>query len=191
MFAIQDDPSWPRFRTGKSGSDHASVTRSARQADAPQLPRLPTGPHFAACRLMAIPYLACMAAVAAFNHLPPRVLPSIQAVEGGSVGAVHRNPDGSEDLGPMQVNTRWVRPLARYTGLGEEAVRLRLIALPCFNIAAAGAIMRVYLDEAHGDLMQAVGNYHSHTPVLNQEYQAQVLRSAVRLFVHSEERQRR
>jgi len=139
---------------------------------------------------MAIPYLACMAAVAAFNHLPPRVLPSIQAVEGGSIGSVHRNADESEDLGLMQVNTRWVPPLARYTGLGEEVVRLRLIALPCFSIAAAGAILRVYLDETHGNLMLAIGDYHSHTPALNQAYQAQVLRSALRLFVNPQPRPR-
>ena len=139
---------------------------------------------YSGCSLMAIPYLACMVAVAAFNHLPPRVLPSIQAVEGGSIGSVHRNQDGSEDLGVMQVNTRWVPPLARYTGLGEEVIRFRLIASPCFNIAAAGAILRVYLDEAHGDLMQAIGDYHSHTPALNVAYQAQVMRSAFKLFVH-------
>ena len=142
------------------------------------------GAIYAGCRLMAIPYLVCMAAVAAFNHLPPRVLPSIQAVEGGSIGSVNRNLDGSEDLGLMQVNTRWLPPLARYTGLGEGVVRFRLIALPCFGIAAAGAILRVYLDETHGDLMQAIGDYHSHTPVLNQAYQAQVMRSAFRLFVN-------
>jgi hypothetical protein len=132
---------------------------------------------------MAIPYLACMAAVAAFNQLPPRVLPSIQAVEGGALGTVHRNPDGSEDLGLMQVNTRWLGPLARYTGLSESNLRFRLIEWPCYNIAAAGAILRVYLDEAHGDLMLAIGFYHSHTPALNQAYQEQVMRSAYRLFV--------
>ena len=135
---------------------------------------------------MAIPYLAYMAATAAFYGLPPRVLPSIQAVEGGGLGSVHLNSDRSEDLGVMQVNTRWIPALARYTGLGEDAVRRRLIAVPWFNIAAAGAILRVYLNEAHGDLMQAVGSYHSHTPVLNQAYQAQVLHSAVKLFVHPE-----
>ena len=37
---------------------------------------------------MAIPYLACMLSVAAFYGLPPRVLPAIQAVEGGQVGTV-------------------------------------------------------------------------------------------------------
>ena len=32
--------------------------------------------------------------------------------------------------------------------------------------------MRIYLDETGGDLMRAVGNYHSHTPALNQDYQS-------------------
>jgi hypothetical protein len=63
---------------------------------------------------MTVPFLACMASVAAFYHLPPRVLPAIQAVEGGSIGAIHQNRDGSQDLGVMQVNTRWV--LARSCG---------------------------------------------------------------------------
>ncbi len=134
---------------------------------------------------MAIPYLACMALVASFYHLPPRVLPSIQMVEGGGIGLAHSNRDGSEDLGVMQVNTRWIAPLSRYTGLLTNAVRFRLINDPCFNIAAAGAIMRVYLVEEHGDLMRAVGDYHSHTPGLNQAYLARVIGAAWMLFGRS------
>lgn len=133
---------------------------------------------------MAVPYLACMGLVAQLYALPPRVLPSIQAVEGGAPGVVSRNANGSEDLGVMQINTLWLGPLARYTGLDAAVVRERLIVRPCFNIAAAGAILRLYLDEAGGDLMQAVGNYHSHTPPLHESYTAKVLRAATRLFVH-------
>ncbi len=131
---------------------------------------------------MAIPFLACMAAAAAFYHLPPRVLPSIQAVEGGFVGSVSRNRDGSDDLGVMQVNTLWIAPIARAVRMAPEAVRLRLIGDPCFSIAAGAAIMRTYLIETRGDLMQAVGDYHSHTPALNQTYQALVMGEAGRLF---------
>ena len=132
---------------------------------------------------MAIPYLACMALVAHVYTLPPRVLPSIHAIEGGQVGTVHPNQDGSEDLGVMQVNTRWIIPLARYTGLGADVVRARLLREPCFNIAAAGAILRTYLDEERGDLMQAIGDYHSRTPTLNQAYQLEVKGAAFELFV--------
>ena len=123
-----------------------------------------------------------MAAAAHFYQLPPRVLPALQAVERGAVGSVHPNSDSSMDLGLMQVNSRWVEPLARYAGMRPADVRSRLIDDACFNIAAAAAIMRTCLLEARGDLMLAVGNYHSHTPALNQIYQDQVLGSAWRLF---------
>ena len=131
---------------------------------------------------MAIPHLACMVAVAAFYGLPPRVLPAIQAVEGGQVGTVSRNGDGSEDLGVMQVNTRWLGPIAQLTGLPEAAVRERLTGDACFNIAAAGAILHGHLQQANGDLMRAVGNYHSRTPELHGAYAERVLDAANRLF---------
>lgn len=132
---------------------------------------------------MPIPYLHCMAVVAAVYALPPRALPSIQAVEGGAPGVVHHDSDGTDDLGVMQVNTRWLLPLARVARLRPGQVRVRLALDPCFNIAAAGAILRTYLNETGGNLMQAIGDYHSHTPTLNRLYQQQVMAAARRLFV--------
>ena len=131
---------------------------------------------------MTIPFLACMASVAAVYHLPPRVLPAIQAVEGGRPGLVHPNTDGSQDLGVMQVNTRWVQPLAWQTGVAPAAAAQRLLFDGCYNIAVAGAIMRIYLNEARGNLLLAVGYYHSHTPGLAQAYELRVLQSASQLF---------
>ena len=131
---------------------------------------------------MAVPHLACMLAVAAFYGLPPRVLPAIQAVEGGQVGTVSRNRDGSEDLGVMQVNTRWLRPIAQLTALPEATVRERLTGDACFNIAAAGAILHSHLQRANGDLMHAVSNYHPQPPDLHGAYPARVLEAAARLF---------
>ncbi len=131
---------------------------------------------------MAIPYLACMAMVAATLHLPPRVLPSIQRVEGGSIGSVSRNTNGTADLGVMQINSVWLAPLARISGLPEDAVRQRLIDDPCFNISAAGLILHQHVIERHGDLMQAIGDYHSVTPALNARYRAAVWDAATRLF---------
>ncbi len=131
---------------------------------------------------MSIPFLACMIAVSQFYALPPRALPAIQAVEGGTVGFVRRNADGSEDLGPMQVNSRWIAPIAAATGDSPERVRGRLVDDGCFNVAAAGAILRIYLDEAGGALLPAIGNYHSHTPALHGAYRERVLAAARRLF---------
>ena len=123
-----------------------------------------------------------MALAAQVYHLPPRVLPSIQRVEGGRVGLASPNRNGSHDLGVMQVNTLWVAPLARYTGMPPEAVRGRLQHDPCFNIAAAALILRIYLNETRGDLMRAIGNYHSHTPARNLDYQAKVMNAARLMF---------
>lgn len=131
---------------------------------------------------MSVPYLACMLAAAAFYHLPPRVLPSIQAVEGGRVGLVHANTNGTADLGVMQINTIWIAPVAEVAGMSHDATRARLAGDPCFNIAAAGAILRAYLRETHGDIMMAIGLYHSHTPPLRDEYLVRVTRSAGMLF---------
>jgi hypothetical protein len=131
---------------------------------------------------MSIPFLACMAAAAAFYHLPPRVLPSIQAVEGGRPALVQVNTNGTADLGVMQINTIWVEPLARYAHMTGPVVIDRLLHDPCFNIAASAAIMRVYLGEARGNLMVAIGYYHSHTPSLSAAYQEKVLAAAGTLF---------
>jgi len=131
---------------------------------------------------MAIPFLGCMLAVSTALSLPPRVLPAIQAVEGGRVGFARMNTNGSEDLGLMQVNTLWLPVLARHTGLSQDAVRNRLVHDGCFNIAVAGAIMRLYLRESQGNLLAAVGNYHSHTPLRHQAYRERVIGAAVKMF---------
>ncbi len=123
-----------------------------------------------------------MAAAAAFYHLPPRVLPAIQAVEGGRPGTIHYNADGSADLGLMQINTIWLVPLARVVHTEPRVVAVRLREDSCFNVAAAAAIMRLYLNEAQNDLMVAIGYYHSHTPALSSAYQRQVLGAAELLF---------
>jgi hypothetical protein len=115
-------------------------------------------------------------------HLSPRVLPAIWAVEGGQTGSMRLNKDKSEDLGVMQINTLWIASLAGRAGLPQAVVRDRLVYDSCFNIAAAGLIMRKYLNEAKGDLLLAVGNYHSHTPILNQTYQVKVMDAARTMF---------
>lgn len=123
-----------------------------------------------------------MLAIAAHFHLPPRVLPSIQRVEGGQVGIAHRNANGTEDLGLMQVNSRWVPSLAQRFAVTEEAMRARLMQDACFNITVAGALVHIYLAESNGDLLAAVGKYHSHTPVLGLAYRSKVVGAARALF---------
>jgi soluble lytic murein transglycosylase-like protein len=127
-----------------------------------------------------ITYLTCMALAAALNDLPPRVLPAIQAVEGGRVGSIHRNANGTADLGVMQINTVWLPTLAAGLGQAPAELRQRLIGDPCFNIVIAGAILRLHLDEERGDLWRAIGDYHSRRPASNQGYQLKVGMAAIR-----------
>lgn len=131
-----------------------------------------------------IPYLKCMLIVAATAGLPPRVLPVIQTIEGGAVGMVQPDRNGTEDLGVMQVNTIWIPTLAARAQLSEAQTRRGLIEDPCFNIAAAALILRVYLTEAHGNLLTAVGDYHSHTPSLKTAYADLAERTARQLFMN-------
>jgi hypothetical protein len=131
---------------------------------------------------MALPYLACMMMAANYYHLPPRVLPSIHAVEGGYAGAVIPDSNGTADLGVMQINTTWIQPLSRYAHMQPAAVAGRLIHDPCFNVAAAGLILYSYITQRHESLMDAVGHYHSHTPLLKMTYEAKVVQAAETLF---------
>lgn len=129
-----------------------------------------------------IPYITCMQEVANYHQFPRRVLPAIHLVEGGRVGMANRNTNGTEDLGVMQINTIWVQPLARFTGWSPHAVREALINDACFNIAAAGAILGTYRAEAKGDLLVAIGNYHSRTPLLHHRYLDKVLHAAEKII---------
>ena len=113
---------------------------------------------------MPTPILACMAAVAAFYQLPTRALPAIH---------------GTDDLGAMQINTLWLPALAKATGLPQPRLRRALIQQDCFNVAVAGAILRVYLKESGGDLLTAIGDYHSHTPELRDAYELRVLSTSL------------
>jgi len=119
-------------------------------------------------------------------------LPSIQAVEGGYVGAEHLNTNSSADLGVMQINTSWLLPLAVYvtrvagTPVGANEIRKRLVSDSCFNIAAAGLILRSEWERSGRDWSIAVGNYHSHTFALNRTYLSHVIASARVLFRASE-----
>ena len=67
-----------------------------------------------------------------------------QHVEGGQVDTIDPNTDGSEDLGVMEVNTRWIAPIAHYAhshaALGSWATpnAVRLASQPVRSTPATG-----------------------------------------------------
>lgn len=123
---------------------------------------------------------ACLLISAQINHLPPKVLRAIHDVEGGAIGTVAHNKNGTDDLGPLQVNSAWLPTISAATGESSDTVRNRLISDVCYNATTAGAILVGYLQEAHGDLWQAIGFYHSHRLVEGTRYQLKVGAAAVR-----------
>jgi hypothetical protein len=129
-----------------------------------------------------IPYLACMLAVARVAHLPPRILPVIQHIEGGAKGMVTPDSNGTADLGVMQVNTLWIGAIAARARLSPAVAKSKLINDPCFNIAASALILRVYLRQTGGEILPAIGDYHSHTLPLNHAYTLKAEAAARELF---------
>lgn len=79
-------------------------------------------------------------------------------VERGSLGRVSMNSNGTYDIGPMQINSIWLKRLAKY-GVTEDGIKNNL----CMNIHVATWIFTKELRE-HGTLVKAIANYHSPTP---------------------------
>ena len=123
----------------------------------------------------------CIEAAAAVHRLPPAVLVILLDVEGGSLGRVSRNTNGTVDIGPMQVNQAWLPQLAAHWRASPAASYAALRDEFCPNVEAGAWILRLGLDEARGDFWEGVGFYHSHDPGYKADYLRKVLRQALRL----------
>lgn len=85
--------------------------------------------------------------------LNPYLLRSIAETESNlNTKAMNKNPDGSLDIGLMQINSSWIRPL----GLDRE----RLISDPCYNVSIGARILNMCV-EKHGYTWEAVGCYNA------------------------------
>ena len=114
----------------------------------------------------------CVQLAADKYGLPVSVIQAILKVEGGHVGQAVRNSNGTEDLGPMQINTVW---LSRLTSYG--VTRQQLQHDRCINILVGSWILARQLRNAknmEGPVQRRVwwgiGAYHSRTPQHNVKY---------------------
>src|SRR5215469_13200296 len=109
---------------------------------------------------------ACIAAAASSHNIPLPTFYAILTVERGTVGAARMNQNGTQDLGPFQINTTWLPALRAYFRLRENRASYELIRdNGCANATAAAAILHYEWRRA-GRLDLAVASYHSHNPVL-------------------------
>ena len=133
----------------------------------------------AACGLGQAGQTDCVQLAADRYGLPVSIIQAILKVEGGRVGQAVRNSNGTEDLGPMQINTVWLPRLAPYGITRQQLQHNR-----CINILVGSWILARQLRTANnieGSVQRRVwwgiGAYHSRTPQHNVKYALKVWRA--------------
>lgn len=114
-------------------------------------------------------------------ELPQTYLYAILKTEGGHVGQAVRNTNGTDDLGPFQVNSAWGPAIGKYWHIPAAKALERVRDDGCGNAIIAAAIFKKYLIEAKGNYPKAIGFYHSHTEALASTYRKAVLLTAANL----------
>lgn len=121
----------------------------------------------------------CIFAAAQTYSVPPAVIMGILHVEGGSVGMASKNTNGTEDLGPMQINTIWVPELARYWNVPQDTAKRLVRDDACVNIGVGAWILRKKINDT-GSLYKGIAWYHSATPKFGTVYRQKVLKAMQR-----------
>jgi hypothetical protein len=120
---------------------------------------------------IAAPAMACWNEAAQRYGVNPQLLYAIAKTESGlNPRALNRNPDGSYDIGLMQINSRWIPTLRRY-GISEA----RLFE-PCTSIHVGAWILAQNMRRL-GNTWNAVGAYNAKTPAQRLQYAIKVYRN--------------
>ncbi len=117
----------------------------------------------------------CLLMASSTYQVPPAVMIGIMQIEGGHVGQeVGPNFNGTYDLGPMQVNTRWAPQLAQIWHVNESMARTWMRDDGCVNVHVAAWILKQKIAET-GSIYGGIAHYHSATPSLGAQYAAKVI----------------
>jgi len=118
---------------------------------------------------------ACLMLASQSYQVPPAVMVGIMHVEGGRVGQqVGPNVNGTYDLGPMQVNTRWIPELAQAWNVNYKTAHALVRDDGCVNVRVAAWILKQKIENA-GSLYGGIAYYHSATPGIGTSYAAKVI----------------
>lgn len=112
--------------------------------------------------------IECINQAAIIYQVPAKLIISVLAIEGGTVGMASPNKNGTYDYGPMQINTIWLKKIEPY-GYTREKIQYD----PCANVMVGTWILSTNIASSP-DLWRGVGGYHSYTPHLNQAYQYKI-----------------
>jgi soluble lytic murein transglycosylase-like protein len=106
----------------------------------------------------------CFDSAAVYQGVNPAILRAIAWFESkGDPAAVHRNVDGSVDVGQAQINSVHFAELRRY-GVSPAA-----LTNGCVNIYVAAWLLKQKMVR-YGNTWQAIGAYHSENPRLRDAY---------------------
>jgi hypothetical protein len=112
--------------------------------------------------------IECINQAAVTYHVPAALIISILGVEGGTVGMAKPNANGTDDYGPMQINTIWLDKIKPY-GYTREQIQYDA----CANVMVGTWILGRNIADSP-DLWRGIGGYHSYTAPLNRDYQYKV-----------------
>jgi len=103
--------------------------------------------------LPSIVHAFCFSEQEGIYGINSKLLQSIAETESNfNTKVIHNNHDGSFDIGVMQINSSWIRPL----GLDRQ----KLISDPCYNVSIGARILNMCV-EKHGYTWEAVGCYNA------------------------------
>lgn len=116
----------------------------------------------------------CFDEAAARYGVSAELLRAIATVESGHRwNALNRNPNGTYDIGLMQINSGWLPNLARFGVTADQLWH------PCTNVHV-GAWILAQSVRSHGYTWQAVGAYNAVNPHKRAAYAWRVYQATVR-----------
>lgn len=118
---------------------------------------------------------SCLIQAAKDYAIPVRGMLAVMRTEGGRIGTVRPNENGTADHGPFQINTVWTRRLAQQFGVTQQMLTQDF----CWSARAGAFILRYEINQAGGSFWEGVGHYHSRTPHLKQRYISRVYRNSL------------
>lgn len=122
-------------------------------------------------------YTECIVAASAYYNVPSALITAVLVVEGGRVGHVSPNTNGTVDMGPMQINSIHL-PKFKAMGVPREAI----VNSACVNIAAGTYILDNRLAEQSRLSWDGAANYHSKTPKYHNRYLELLQETYVRIL---------
>lgn len=112
--------------------------------------------------------LHCINEAAIEYHIPAKLIISILEVERGKLGKIVKNKNGTYDIGPAQINSLWLPTLQKF-GITQNDIQFNA----CTNVKVGAWLLSKEIANSN-ELLKGIGNFHSHTEKLNQEYSSNV-----------------